>query len=49
MCESIREFELVHAPGLTQLDISSAQVFIHIAKEEESAKGEFEIDDLVIE
>jgi len=36
MCESIRELELVHAPGLTQLDISSAQIFIHIAEEESS-------------
>lgn len=49
MRESVGEFELVHASGLAQLDISPAQVFVHIAEEEEeSAKGEFEeIGDLV--
>lgn len=31
MCESIRKFELIHAPGLAQLDISPAQVLVHIA------------------
>lgn len=50
MCESVGEFELVHASGLAQLDISPAQILVHIAaKEEESAaKGEFqEIGDFV--
>lgn len=41
MRESIRKFELVHAPGLAQLDISSAQVFVHIAiRKEKSGREE---------
>lgn len=39
MRESIREFELIHAPGFAQLDVSPAQVFVHIAGEEELAKS----------
>lgn len=48
MRESIRKFELVHAPGLAQLDVSPAQVFVHVAiRNEKSAEGEFEeVDDL---
>lgn len=51
MRESIGEFELVHAPGLAQLDVSPAEVFVHIAAagEEDSVKGNLfeEISDLV--
>ena len=39
MRESIWEFELIHAPGFAQLDVSPAQVFVHIAGEEELAKS----------
>jgi len=39
MRESIWEFELIHAPGFAQLDVSPAQVFVHIVGEEELVKS----------